>query len=361
MILKKNIDDNSEYLFYENIDLQINDLLTVKELNTINDCLDFLDKSYASAFSYDKINKICYFKISFQYVKSTVNYNINNLKHKIDENFITVIKKNIINNGIICPTYINHLVHFKKLCNSIRYISDEITFVIVFSSLFEAINIMNQVYPILNKNKNIKILTLIFDVEYNNLNKFNYQCCKKLWALDILEYNNLLILDSDFEFINKINIYDEINNNSKTIHITNTYNLLFDFDKKILDNINNLLNINSNIFPLNLYWFINKQLFKKFIDYLISKINTNDYINFILNSNNIYFEIVMYNLFLINFYKDTLNIIDYTELSIKYQKYFLFDMPLINSEIKKYKANIAIAKYINTDKSLYLIKIHNDR
>jgi len=66
----------------------------------------------------------------------------------------------------------------------------------------------------------------------------------------------------------------------------------------------------------------------------------------------------MYKLFLLNFFQNRLNIIDYTDLSYKYQKYFLFDMNLDCNEINTYNANMAISNYINTDKSKYLIKLH---
>lgn len=351
--------DNNEYIIYDNIDMKVNDLFLINDLNTLDDCIIFLNNSYASAFTYNKINKICYFKISLLNMKSTCNLNINDINHDINECFITVFKKQIINNGLICPTYINHLDCFIKLCASLYLIEDEISFVIIFSSLHETVNIMNHVYNILNNYKNIKIVTLIFDINYDNSNKFNYQCCKKLWGLDILNYNNLLLLDSDFEFINHINISNEIINKGNDIHITNTYDMLIDFDKDVINNINELFNMNNNYFVLNLHWIINKELFNKFIIYLKSIIH--NYEDYILHERRIYFEIMMYKLFILKYFRNSLNIIDYTELSLKYQRYFLFDMPLDNNEINIYHANVAIGNYVNTNKNNYLIKVHNDR
>jgi len=237
---------------------------------------------------------------------------------------------------------------------------DKISFVIIFSSFHEAVQIMNCVYPLLINYKNIEIVTLIFDVEYNNKNKFNYQTAKKLWGLEILNYDNLLLFDSDFEFINPINIYDEAKKNGGNIHIT--YYIMIDIDKNVLNNANELLNINSTVFPLNMYWFINKELFTLFINYLKSRLNNSmNYNDYILYHSKIYFEIILYYLFILNFYTDKLNIIDYTYLSYKYRTYFLWDMNLNYDEIIRYNANIAIANYVNTDKTKYLIKVHNDR
>jgi len=353
--------NKKEYLIYDNIDMKINDLFLIRDLNTLDECINFLDNSYSSAFSYDKINRICYFKISLNNIKSTCYLNIDNIIHDINECFLTVFKKQVIANGLICPTYINHIDCFTILCRSLNFIIDDITFVIIFSSLNETVQIMNQVYNILYNYKNIQIVTLIFDIDYNHTNKFNYQCAKKFWGLEILNYNNLLVLDSDFEFINNINISNEIYNRGNIIHVTNKYDIMFDLDKSVLDNINQLLNINSIFFPLNLYWFINKELFVHFINYLNSRLNNINYNDYILNESKIYFEIVMYKLFLLNFFQNRLNIIDYTDLSYKYQKYFLFDMNLDCNEINTYNANMAISNYINTDKSKYLIKLHNDR
>jgi hypothetical protein len=352
--------NEKEYIIYENINMKINDLFLVNNLNNLEECINFLHTSFASAFSYDKINKVCYFKISLVNTKSTCCLNMNDVNYDISDSFITVFKKQVVSSGVICPTYINHLNCFIKLCKSFHFIMDKISFVIIFSSFHEAVQIMNCVYPLLINYKNIEIVTLIFDVEYNNKNKFNYQTAKKLWGLEILNYDNLLLFDSDFEFINPINIYDEAKKNCGNIHIT--YYKMTDFDKNVLNNANELLNINSTVFPLNLYWFINKELFTLFINYLKSRLNNSmNYNDYILYHSKIYFEIILYYLFILNFYTDKLSIIDYTYLSYKYRTYFLWDMNLNYDEIIRYNANIAIANYVNTDKTKYLIKVHNDR
>ena len=73
--------------------MKINDLFLIRDLNTLDDCINFLDNSYSSAFSYDKINRICYFKISLNNTKSTSHLNIDNVIHDINECFVTVFKK----------------------------------------------------------------------------------------------------------------------------------------------------------------------------------------------------------------------------------------------------------------------------
>jgi len=355
--------NDKEYIIYKNMDLRINDLFLVNNSRSFDECIDYLSNSYASAFSYDIENNICYFKIIVDHTKSScnLNMNMNDIIHKINSKFITVFKKQVITNGLICPTYINHLKYFIILCKSLHYIMDKISFVIIFSSLKEAVTIMESVSSILNEYKNIEVVSLIYDVTYSNTNKFNYQCAKKLWGLEILNYDNLILLDSDFEFINPINIFDEIRNNGNTLHITQTKEMLIHLDKTILNNINNLLNINSNYFPLDLYWNINKELFSQFLSYLGSRIPNMNYNDYILNNDSIYFEIIMYKLYLHEFFPERLTIIDYTNLSNKYKTYFLWDMKLNNEEMSTYKANIAIAKYVNTNKEKYLIRIHNDR
>jgi hypothetical protein len=346
---------HKDYKIYDNAFIKGNDLYAV-EVNTLEECLHLLDKSYASAFTYDKIKKICYFKIALHHTKSTSDLTMK----EMDKNFVTVFKKQVIHNGLICPTYIKHLDYFIILCKSLHFIVDDITFVIIFSSFHDVIKIMHKAYPILCKFKNIQVMTLLFDVEYNGINKYNYQCVKKLWCLDTLDYKNVLLLDSDFEFINAINISKEIEKRGNNLYITNTLDILYELDQKVLHSINKLFHKNYKIFPLNLHWIVNKKIFTHFINYLKKKTNGN-YIDFMLKDSGIYFEIVMYHLFLFEFFKKRFTIINYTPLSQKYKKYFLFQMKLDDSEIKAYHADVAIASFVNTDKSKYLMKVHNDR
>lgn len=346
---------HKDYSIYDNAVIKGNDLYSVKA-NTLEECIYLLYKSYASAFTYDKIKKVCYFKIALHHTKSTCDLTMKDFNKK----FVTVIKKQVIHNGLICPTYIKHLDYFIILCNSLHFIVDAITFVIIFSSFQDVIKIMEKAYPILCKYKNIQVLTLVFDVDYNGINKYNYQCVKKLWCLDILDYRNVFIVDSDFEFINAINISKEIENRGNNLYITNTLDILYELDQKVLHSINKLFHKNYKIFPLNFHWIVNKKLFTYFINYLKKKTNGN-YIDFILKDSGVYFEIVMYHLFLFEFFKKRFAIINYTPLSHKYKKYFLFQMKLDDSEIKAYHADVAIANFVNTDKSKYLMKVHNDR
>jgi hypothetical protein len=147
------------------------------------------------------------------------------------------------------------------------------------------------------------------------------------------------------------------------MHINHNTNAIIPFDNLVIRSVNNLLGTNSNFFPLNLHWIINKKIYTKLVEYLNSRVNNINYIDFILTNSNLYFEIILYNFYLINFCNDNnnLNIIDYTHLSIKYNEYFLFNMKLNDDEILEYNAHIAIASYVNRDKSKYLIKVHNDR
>ena len=168
---------DTQYLCYNNANIGGCDLFSVKSISTLNECMRYFENSYASAMSYDSLNRVCYFKIDPEYVKSE-------FKLVKTANFTSVIKKHNITNGLLVPTYINDLKWYKMLCRSLHFILDKVTFVTIFSSLKEAVVILEDVFPLFSTFKNIRLCVMIFDIEYTDKNKYNYQCVKKLWGLD---------------------------------------------------------------------------------------------------------------------------------------------------------------------------------
>lgn len=342
--------ENIEYTFYEEKLLKGFSLFSMKMTN-LYECIAVLKSSYASAFSYDVSNKTCFFKVNPEFVKSE-----GKIELKIAKGFITVIKKQTKYDGIIVPTYINDLAYFKILCKSLNKITDKTTINIIFSSYQEAQSMMEVVFPLYGLKQNITTNLLIFDIEYTNRNKFNYQCVKKLWGLERLKYDNIMIMDSDFEFINSININDEMEKHADIIY-ENSYSLIM-FDKLVLDNINELLKTEFHMFPLDLLWIVNKQYFTRFLEDL-AKIKP-DYVEFFLDSSKIYFEIIMYRFFILKNFPKQFQVININDLCIKYDKKFVWDMDLDEEELKKYK-NIVISNLVKTENKDYLIRVHNDR
>jgi hypothetical protein len=270
---------------------------------------------------------------------------------------ITVIKHRNAYDGIIVPTYINDLKLFKKLSESIHLVSDSIVFNIIFSSFDEAFTIMEKVFPAIQNLKQITTNILIFDVEYSSKNKFNYQCAKKLWGLETLKYENIVIFDSDFEFINNVDISLLIQEKGNRIYV-NSYSISY-FDKRVIDNINALFSTKFQIFPLDMLWVINKRLFTEFMKYL--RTLKPNILDFFLESHDLYFEIIMYRLFIISKYPSQFILIDINNLCIKYDKKFMWDIPLTKQEQLNNDYNIAISRNIECDKSRFFISVHNDR
>jgi len=336
-------------IFYKNSSLSGSDLFT-RQLDTFEQCIEFFKTSYASAVSYNSITKLAYFKVAPDFVKSSP---------KLEEanGVMTIIKTRNAYDGIIVPTYINHLNWFKKLCESLYLVSDTFVFNIIFSSFNEAFTIMNDVFPALQNLKQIHTNILIFDEEYSSKNKYNYQCAKKLWGLEMLNYENIVIFDSDFEFINKVNLSALIREKGNNIYV-NSYSIS-GFDKQVIDNINALFSTDYQMFPLDMLWVINKHLFTGFMKYL--SVLKPDIFEFILLSQDLYFEIIMYRLYVITNFPDQFSFKDINTLCKKYDKKFMWDMPLTKGEQSDYDYDIAISRNIDLDKSRFYICVHNDR
>jgi hypothetical protein len=273
------------------------------------------------------------------------------------DDVMTVIKHRIAYDGIIVPTYINDLKWFKKLCESIHLVSDSVVFNIIFSSLDEAFIIMENVFPSIQNLKHVHTNILIFDIEYSSKNKFNYQCSKKLWGLETLNYENIVIFDSDFELINSVNLNTLIQEKGDRIYV-NSYSISY-FDKRVIDNINALFSTNFQMFPLDMLWVINKRLFTEFMKYL--RTLKPDILEFFLDSQDLYFEIIMYRLFIISKFPNQFKLIDINNLCVKYDKKFMWDIPLTNQEQIDNDYDIAISRNIVCDKSRFFICVHNDR
>ena len=355
----KLLNKNNNYDLIDNTDIIYFDLYN-KHFDNIIDFYDYFDKSYSNMATYDKKNKIGYFKINHNNI-----YNTNNPKNNYIHNpdFISFIKKNKIkNNALLIPTYINHKSYFFNLLNSINnYIISDYTVNIIFSSCEECYTIMNEYINLFNNDwENIynKTNIYIFNIDYNNINKFNYQSCKKIFGCDIIEYKNLMILDSDFMFINETNL-DHIYDKFKNIIIKNKS--IIPLDNQVVINSNNILDTNIDYFPFELPWIIEKNKFKQFYDYLK---NINKSIDYLLNSKDIIFEIILYRYYCLKFYNNEYTKIDINHYIKKYDKNFIFDMNIniINDYdiIKKYL--FSVAKYNNCKyKNNMNLMIHNDR
>jgi hypothetical protein len=340
-----------KYKIYQNFDLMCCDLFLIDNIPNLDVLFNILENSYASCVTYDIEKKIGYFKCSYHDIYTFRNLKIYDLKHQICNKYITIMKrKEYCKNIVFVPTYINHKNYYVELFNSLKFIKDDICFCVTFSSLKEMYEIQHNTHK---KFGNIKMKFLIFDVEYNDKNKFSYQCSKKMWGWTHLEYDNLITLDSDFKFINDTNINDTISKYENKIYLSKP-SIKLDID--VLNYCNNILKTNFSYFPLELPWIINKNNLNLMIKYL-SDINLS--IDSICNNNKILFEIILYRLFLLkdNLVEKTININKYTQ---KYNRNFLFDMPLNNNELNELEYDFAISYYTKTNEK-YFMSIHNDR
>lgn len=343
-----------DYKIYDNFDLMDCDLFMLKNIDSFDDLINILKNSYASCVSYDKINKIGYFKCDYNDIFFHRHKKIHDLKYQTHKNFITVLKKNNKNfdNNIMIPTYINHKTYYHDLMISLKHILDfdNICVYTIFSSLSEMQNILVDIY---HKFPKINLKFLIFDVKYDSKNKFIYQCVKKIWGFEKIKYKYLMILDSDFKFINDINIEQTINKYKDIVFLTKP-KIQLDID--VLNNINKLLCSNFMHFPLDLPWIINKDYFDQMYKYILEK--KYDFDN-LLENNMPIFEIVLYNLFLVK--NNLAKKIIYTDkYQKKYNEVFLFEMKLTQEDRDKLCYDFAFSKNLNYNEKYYL-SVHNDR
>jgi hypothetical protein len=131
------------------------------------------------------------------------------------------------------------------------------------------------------------------------------------------------------------------------------------FDKQVIDNINALFSTDYQMFPLDMLWLINKTLFTEFMKYL--RTLKPEILDFILFSQDLYFEIIMYRLYVINKYPEQFSCTTINALCAKYDKKFMWDMPLSKEEQSDYDYDIAISRNVHLDKSRFFICVHNDR
>jgi hypothetical protein len=337
------------FVFYKNTLLTGADIFT-RQFDTLELCETYFKTSYASAVSYDSSSQLAHFKVMPKFVKSAPNFEAKTA-------ITTIIKNRIAYDGILVPTYINDLKWFKKLCESLHLISDRVVFNIIFSSFDEAYIIMETVFPSFQHLTNIITNILIFDVEYSSKNKFNYQCAKKLWGLEKLNYENIVIFDSDFEFINKVDLSALIQEKGDRIYV-NSYSISC-FDKRVIDNINAFFSTDFKMFPLDMLWVVNKNLFTEFMKFL--RTLKPDILEFFLNSQDLYFEIIMYRLYVISQFPGQFILKDINNLCVKYDKKFMWDIPMTKQEQIDNDYEIAISRNIECDKSYYYICVHNDR
>ena len=339
-ILKKN---NIEIL--NNIDIIGFDLYEKKFVNLI-EIVEYFINSYSSMVSIDTINYIAYFKINNKAIG-----NLNNFKYKIknfyskNKNFITLKKRiSYKDNIIIIPTYKHHFNRCRKLLNSIHNnILDlkNINVFIILSSIEETKEFIHLLYS--DNYIKFKLNILIFDVEYTNMTKFNYQCFKKFYGLLKLNYKYCFMLDSDFSFIKKTYIIRDIQKYKNKMFLNTP---IINLDKNVLTKCNSVLQSKFQYFPLESPWIFEKEKILK----LNEKIN----IKSLFSNKNRIFEIILYRLFLLQNYRKELEIIHIT------QPGFSHDFDKKSKDFKKNEYVVAAYKKNNiTEKST--LQIHNDR
>eukprot|EP00746_Dinoflagellata_sp_MGD_P158731 gnl/MRDRNA2_/MRDRNA2_86545_c0_seq1.p1 gnl/MRDRNA2_/MRDRNA2_86545_c0~~gnl/MRDRNA2_/MRDRNA2_86545_c0_seq1.p1 ORF type:complete len:309 (+),score=23.86 gnl/MRDRNA2_/MRDRNA2_86545_c0_seq1:128-928(+) len=196
------------------------------------------------------------------------------------------------------PTYPRHLPYYEKLVASYHdqalFENQGVDFVTVFSSKQECRDMLSQCRSC-NKTH---VEVMIFDHPYNNVDKFNYQAAKKIWALDNMKQEHVLVMDSDFSFRPTLtqtpNFVDMARQYENVIYLTKSD---FGLDVNVLENMNSLLDTQFDSFPLEPPWFFQKKHVTKLRQFLQSKWGTDDYVEMLLNGPTT-FEIVLYRLFL---------------------------------------------------------------
>ena len=317
-----------------------------KKFKNLSEIVKYFINSHSSMVSIDTKNYIAHFKINDKAIGD-----INNLKYKTkkfyskNNNFIT-LKKRIVykDNIIIIPTYKNHFNRCIKLLNSIQsYILDikDINVFLILSSVEETKEFISLLYD--DNLIKFKLNILIYNLDYTNQRKFNYQCFKKFYGLLKINYKYCFMLDSDFSFIRNTYIIKDIQKYKNKMFLNKP---IIKLDHKVLQKCNKILQSNFQYFPLESPWIFEKEKILK----LDNKINIKSFINNKLTI----FEIILYRLFLLQNYEKELEIIHIT------QPGFCYDFDKNSIDFQKNQYVVAAYNKNNITKKSTL-QVHNDR
>lgn len=345
------MDQINNYLINNNIEI-LKDIIIIgfnlykKKFKNLKEIFKYFIKSHSSMVSIDTKNYIGYFKINNKAIGD-----INNLKYKTkkkyykNNNFITLRKRIVYkDNVIIIPTYKDHFNRCRKLLNSIHiHILDikNINVFLILSSIEETKEFISLLYK--DNFIKFKLNILIYNVNYTNVSKFNYQCFKKFYGLLKIDYKYCFMLDSDFSFIRNTYIIKDIQKYKNKMFLNKP---IINLDHNVLDKCNSILESKFQYFPLESPWIFEKEKILK----LNKKINLKS----LFNNKKKIFEIILYRLFLLQNYTKELEIIHIN------QHGFYYDFDKNSIDFKKNQYVVAAYNQNNITKKSTL-QIHNDR
>lgn len=168
----------------------------------------------------------------------------------------------------------------------------------------------------------------------------------KLWALHHLAYEYAILLDSDFELQRPVDLGNLVEQHRGELLPTPVSS--FPLDQIVLQNTNRLLGASHAIFPLELPWIVERRHARHLIQYMAKRLKlSSDHAVFaaLLQSSKVYFEIVLYRLFVLQNAPATFSQrvakpvlasirarhVNSTRKGLK-PPHFLFDMPLTPDE-----------------------------
>lgn len=255
--------------------------------------------------------------------------------------------------AIMVPTYIGHKRHYKRLVQSLEtYVQGDLfELVSVFSSLEESKVIYEQCPACQSwiqreswMTPKFDMRTLVFDYDYANrttllskqtgelaLDKFNYQCAKKLWALERLTQDRVILFDSDFTLIQPFNLPSMFSTYEHVLYETESR---FPLDTMVLGSTNTLLNSSFTLFPLETPWIFTRSKTLQLVAYLKTHFGREDYYGHLLETNTTYFETVLYRLFILATDPEFYNVRPDIKRArrMHHHENFLFDMSLNSTE-----------------------------
>ena len=175
----------------------------------------------------------------------------------------------------VLPTFAGDFVYARKLVRSIRmHVQAPMTLLAIVLSSTSEVGFLNRDEPHSpvaagsGQGGWLGLRTLVFDLEQSGRrDKYNYQACKKLWALHRLQpYAHALILDSDFELTQHVpSVGFLVDSYKEVLYATPP----LASHLKVLEAYNAMLGgTKLSVWPLDLPWVIDAAQLELFLAHL---------------------------------------------------------------------------------------------
>ncbi|WP_443842563.1 hypothetical protein [Faecalibacillus intestinalis] len=286
---------------------------------------------------------------------------------------------------IITPTYVNHFKYIRKYLESfLKYVNDKENVTLIFTISNNEKDKFNEVISDFKNKCDIKVLIFedilrYYNVPYTNeellfkYKKFSYQTLKKFYTMLYCNYKQMLVLDSETEFITETNIknlfIDYFSNPFITFCDNTKLPYIGDFKKGVIYNCKLILNMSNDYWFLeNFVWFYDKDILNDlFANYgtpieIVDKIYKNTKYQYLEPG---CFEICLYQSYLyMNKDKYNYRVLDSTELlkiylKKDYTKYINDYLNLLHGEFGLLEMSMVLLKNHNYMLLAQLFKDNN--